>query len=230
MRPCPRARRRQPAAAIGGDPDARSADPCDHAIGMDTAASGPLVAVDAASRRAPSGWAGARSTRWGRSPVARPTSRCSIRRSASGCARRSSGSAPARRWSTRHAGTAPRGRRSGTRRPLRARADGARGRAGRPRRRLGAEPLRVGRRSSTRRPGSARSSSTSTRPTRPPSWSTRSTRPACRACCCLAHGFRQTDYGELLAERARPLPGAARRARARRATGSRCSRRATSER
>ena len=36
-----------------------AADPCDHAIGMDTAASGPLVAVDAASRRAPSGWAGA---------------------------------------------------------------------------------------------------------------------------------------------------------------------------
>ena len=66
----------------------------------------------------------------------------------------------------------------------------ARRRQGRPRRHLGAEPLRVGRHCSTRPRASARSWSTSTRPTRRPSSSTRCSKSGVSV-LLLARGFRE---------------------------------------
>ena len=72
-------------------------------------------------------------------------------------------------------------------------------REGRPGRHLGAELRRVGASSSTPRRSSARSWSTSTRPTAPTSCPTCCTRPASR-CWSRAPEFKTSDYRAMVAE------------------------------
>ena len=166
----------------------------------------------------------AQSTRGCRSLAVRPTCRCSAddRRGAAGDDRAVRRPRGARRPSPGLPGDVPRA--LGARSDRAARGLMARGVADRrPRRHLVAEPLRVGRRSSTPRPASARSSSTSTRRTRRPSWSTRSTSRA-SACCCLARGVPARPTTRRCSPRSAPrCPRLRDDARARRPTGMRCS-------